>query len=315
MIRRRRRSDFHEIKTGNERWLVSYADFITLLFAFFVVMYSVSQVSEKKYQVLSDTLSSVFDGKVPVDAKIKELLDRYPMDNKGQISGLSPDVNLVDTEVLASEIQDALIHLVDPNDAKILATEDWVKIELSSKLLFASASATPSDEAQTLFHNIAGVLASYDNEVEVSGYTDNIPIRSQAFQSNWELSSARASSIVRLLEVDGVEPTRLSAVGYGEHRPVGNNDTPKGREENRRVVLMVARTQVERAVLSEQELQKEFPLSPLVPANQGGELLLTPQDPPEEPEPVQERPSAPQVEPVRLENGGLLFSSDPELPR
>jgi len=300
---RRRRSDFYTNKTGNERWLVSYADFVTLLFAFFVVMYSVSQVNEQKYQVLSETLSSVFNGQVPIDATIKELVDRYPLDDKGQITGISPEINYVDTEVLATEIQETLIHMVDPSQAKILATESWVKIEVNANLLFASGNATPSSEARSIFADIAQVLAPYDNEVEVSGYTDNIPIRNQVFQSNWELSSSRASSIVRLLEQRGVASERLSAVGYGENRPVADNTTLQGRAKNRRVVLKVARTVADSDSVQQDQMAREFGLLPITQ--------------PEEPNVQEENQSQSTgteavIEPIRLDSGGLLFTSDPE---
>ncbi len=310
MIRRRRHSDLYVSKTGHERWLVSYADFVTLLFAFFVVMYSVSQVSETKYKVLSESLASVFNAKVAVDAQIKESIDRYPLSDRGEISGLSPLVNFADTKVLASKIQDALMNMVDPSDVNIVATEDWVEVEINSNLLFPSASAEPSLDARSIFSHIATVIAPYENEVEVSGYTDNIPINTPAFRSNWELSSARASSIVRVLESKGVLPGRLSAVGYGEHRPVADNLSREGQGKNRRVVLMVARQKVDRPVKAMDELLVEFPLLPLSSKAQ----TLRDKDP----SPILTTTpelSAPAVEPVRLKNGGLLFSNNPELPR
>jgi chemotaxis protein MotB len=262
----RRREEYHESKSSHERWLVSYADFITLLFGFFVVMYSVSQVSEQKYRVLSDTLASVFEENTPLPADLDKDLDQYPKDNEGAISGLSPQVNLVDTAILAKELEVTLAHLVDPKHVSISATEDWVQIDLNANLLFLSGSADPSDQARDIFRDIGNKLAPYDNEIEVSGHTDNVPIHNSRFQSNWELSSARATSVVRLLADNGVKPGQLSAVGYGEFRPVADNASEGGRSANRRVVLMVARRAVERPVVAPDVITNPpEPPSPLRP--------------------------------------------------
>lgn len=295
---RRRRPERYETKTGHERWLVSYSDFITLLFGFFVVMYSVSQVSEQKYRALSNTLASVFDGNVPVEMQTDELLDQYPLDDRGKISGLSPQINLIDTKVLAKELEEVLVHLVEPKDITISATEDWVQIDVNANLLFASASATPSTEARRIFEQVAKVLAPYDNEVEVAGHTDNVPIATDRFASNWELSASRAASVVRLLSDDGVAAARLSAVGYGEFRPLASNQTVADRAKNRRVVLQVARHQVKSDFAP--PLAPPGPLPTVIDAANSAQQASS---------------SASEVAPVRLQNGGLLFSSDPDAPR
>jgi chemotaxis protein MotB len=312
----RRREEHYESKTGHERWLVSYADFITLLFGFFVVMYSVSQVSEQKYRVLSDTLASVFEGNSALPVDSDEMLDQYPLDQQGKISGLSPQVNLVDTEILAKELEDALVHLVDPKQVSITATEDWVQIDLNANLLFTSGSADPSDQARNIFRDIAAKLAPYDNQIEVSGHTDNVPIRTAKFQSNWELSAARASSVVRLLADNGVKPEQLSAVGNGEFRPIADNATEEGRSANRRVVLMVARHAVERPVVTPDVITQPGESNPIRPPMLP-DSALPEQKLPDQSEvtPPGNIPIAdPAFQPVRLKDGGLLFTADPEKP-
>lgn len=299
MIQHRRRAELHETKTGHERWLVSYSDFITLLFGFFVVMYSVSQVSEQKYRALSDTLANVFEGHVPVESRIDDVLDQYPLDNTGSVSGISPKLNLIDTQTLAKDLQELLVHLVEMQDISISATEQWVEIDVDANLLFASASADPSEEAKLIFKQVAELLAPYDNEIEVAGHTDNIPISTAQFASNWELSAARSVSVVRLLQEQGVAPSRLSAVGFGEFRPVEDNATIQGRTRNRRVVLKVARHQ---------------PSFHQYPLRQSATEVPTEITPAENASVEQAKPD-PAIEPVRLKNGGLLFTSDPELPR
>ena len=262
---RRRREEHQEHRSGNERWLVSYADFVTLLFGFFVVMYSVSQVSEQKYRVLSDSLAATFEGNRDVPAEVAAVPDQHPQDQQGKISGISPQINIVDPEVLAKELEDALVHLVNQAQVKISATELWVEINLNANLLFESGSADPSAQAQTIFRDIAAKLAPYDNEIEVSGHTDNVPIHTARFHSNWELSAARASSVVRLLVDNGVKPGQLSAVGYGEFRPLADNATEVGRSANRRVVLMVARHAVERPLVTPEELAEPASDAPIRP--------------------------------------------------
>lgn len=311
----RRREEHYESKTSHERWLVSYADFITLLFGFFVVMYSVSQVSEQKYRVLSDTLASVFEGNTSLPTDVDKMLDQYPLDEQGKISGLSPQVNLVDTEILAKELEEALVHLVDPKHVTITATEEWVQIDLNANLLFASGSADPSDQARNIFRDIAAKLAPYDNEIEVSGHTDNVPIRNAKFQSNWELSSARASSVVRLLAENGVKPEQLSAVGNGEFRPIADNATEEGRSANRRVVLMVARHAVERPVVTPDAIINPDESNPIRPPMVPESVL--PEQSPAQPDvtpPADSATPEPAVQPVRLKDGGLLFTADPEKP-
>lgn len=291
----RRRHHHHEIKTGHERWLVSYADFITLLFAFFVVMYSVSQVSDQKYRVLSETLASVFDGKVPIDAQIKELMDKYPLDETGQISGLSPLVNEVDTEILAKDLAESLVQMVKSGDVSILAMEDSVEINMNANALFESGSAEPSDAAKLTFKQVADHLQAKKYKVEVAGHTDNIPIKTSQYANNWALSSARATSIVGLLAEGGVNPTDLKASGFGEYQPISDNNTAIGRAQNRRVVLTVTKPIEPKAT---QNTHEREPL--IVPLSPDAQPTNTPDD---------------AIEPVRLKNGGLLFSRDPELPR
>lgn len=328
----RRRQEEQHSKSGHERWLVSYADFVTLLFGFFVVMYSVSQVSEQKYRVLSETLSSVFQGNTSQPVQTPSVDDGNPQSQQGKTSGLSAQVNLVDTEVLARELEDALIHLVKPGQVRISATEEWVQIDLNANLLFDSASAEPKPEARTIFRQIAEKLAPFANQIEVSGHTDNLPIRTAKFHSNWELSSARAAAVVRLLADDGVDPRQLSAVGFGEYRPIEDNRTEEGRAANRRVVLMVARHAVERSTVPLEQLPTTLPPpdaappveqstesstpSPAEPSANATETIAEPVAPPAEPAPPITVPqTAPAVEPVRLKSGGLLFTSDPERPR
>lgn len=317
MIHRRRHHQ-HEVKNGHERWLVSYADFITLLFAFFVVMYSVSQVNDQKYRVLSETLSKTFQGKVPNEAELKEIISNYPLDDQGQVSGLSPVAEHVETEVLARDLAQALVHMVKAGDVTILALDDAVAINMNANALFATGSATPSDAARDAFASVAGELSAKDYQVEVAGHTDDVPIRNSEFASNWELSATRATAIVQLLVSGGVAPSGLKAAGYGEYQPIADNSDAEGRAKNRRVVLTVTRQLTGETAPPSSQLEE-----PAASTNSTGSTAALKSEASNAAfEASRDSQSAPSeagatqnLAPVRLEDGGLLFSSDPELPR
>lgn len=292
----------HQEEVNHERWLVSYSDFITLLFAFFVVMYSISQVNEGKYRVLSETLNSAFShsseaSKVPLTLKPIQVGHPERHSSPGILSdGESGDQTENFLPLPASSITDAAMDslselfqqefpdLIDQELIQIHGNELWLEVELKSNVLFDSADAVPSSRALQIFKDMATLLQGYDNEIRVEGFTDNIPISTTKFPSNWELSSARAVTVVKLLADSGIEPHRLSAVGYGSYQPIADNTTELGRSANRRVVLMIARQ-------SQKERLKSSATSVVVPS------------------------SDEKIEPVETNGGGWLFSSNPELPR
>ena len=243
MARRRN----HEEHENHERWLVSYADFITLLFAFFVVMYSISSINEGKYKVLSESLVGVFSEPeraikpIPIgDEKPRTTEPDRSMieDNPNSSTSSEPSDPL---QEIASSMRDAFGDLIASEQLTVRGNELWVEIELNSSLLFPSGDAIPNETAFVLIEKVAKILAPYENPVHVEGFTDNLPISTSQFPSNWELSAARAASIVRMLAMDGVNEGRLAAVGYGEFQPVADNATPEGRARNRRVVLVISR--------------------------------------------------------------------------
>ncbi|SDU12309.1 flagellar motor protein MotD [Halopseudomonas salegens] len=238
---RRRMQPEHE---NHERWLVSYADFITLLFAFFVVMYSISSVNEGKYKVLSDTLVGAFNTpqRSIQPIQIGEEVPRgISSSSEFAASGRGDGEGQDALEDISQSLRSAFGDLISAGDLEVRGNELWIEIELNSSLLFPSADALPLDAAFTLIDRIADILAPYQNPIHVEGFTDNLPINSRQYPTNWELSAARAASVVRMLTNGGVDPQRLAAVGYGEHKPVADNTTAAGRRANRRVVLLVSR--------------------------------------------------------------------------
>jgi chemotaxis protein MotB len=272
MPRRRR----HEEPENHERWLVSYADFITLLFAFFVVMYAVSSVNEGKYRVLSDSLMAAFSGparslhpvqigemvRVPVAQGNMPATSLFEVDTPrrgvaegggGQLAegvtppeeeaagseGQGPGARLADMEALGRAFEESLASLIDDDLVTVRRHDEWVEVEIKTSILFASGSARLFGEAVPVLEELAGILARFPNPVQVEGFTDNVPISTLAYPSNWELSAARAASVVHLFTRAGVLPERMVAIGYGEYRPVADNDTPEGRAKNRRVVIVI----------------------------------------------------------------------------
>lgn len=240
---RRRLPEEH---ANHERWLVSYADFITLLFAFFVVMYSISSINEGKYRVFSESLDGIFNqpdrsfkpinvGDMKPRAPTSEGTRDQDSFGDGQASEREP------LEAIAQSVSEAFGDLINAQQLTLRGSETWLEIELSSALLFPSGDALPHDAAFAIVEKIAQILAPFENPIQVEGFTDNVAISTSQYPTNWELSAARAASVVRMLAMDGVAPSRMAAVGYGEFQPVSENDSAEGRSRNRRVVLVISR--------------------------------------------------------------------------
>jgi len=264
MARRKR----HEEHENHERWLVSYADFITLLFAFFVVMYSISSVNEGKYRVLSETLESVFSqptrssDPIQIGEVSRGQGERVASPGKPELPDFEIELpelpeqrppiseqSLRTINDISQQLSSALADLITNDDVSIKQTEDWLEVEINSNFLFASGDARLAREAVPVIGQIADVLAPVANPLQVEGFTDDQPINTPRFPSNWELSAARAASVVNLLDRFGIEPGRMSAIGYGEFKPIADNGTELGRQKNRRVVLVILGSQESRRTL------------------------------------------------------------------
>ncbi|XOV81538.1 MAG: OmpA family protein [bacterium] len=240
------RRRYIEADNDTDRWMVSYADFITLLFAFFVVMYAISSVNDEKYRVLSATLSETFavDSASPDPIQIGE-------PNKTA----SPHVvDLPDSTAFADQ-EEGDTFIEDPVEAadsllggfaelegiSVASNNDWLELSLDANLLFASGQTALTRTAARLLEPTLRLVSNTQNPLTIEGFTDNVPSESALYPSNWEISSARASSVARFFVAQGVRPERISAVGYGENFPIATNATPEGRAANRRVVVVIAR--------------------------------------------------------------------------
>lgn len=260
---RRKKKELPETE-NHERWLISYADFITLLFAFFVVMYSISSVNEGKYKTLSDSLGEAFSkqesGKVlsdkngtpftviqPIQVGTQPVtvqpldLPNPSLEEVEKKHELSQEIlrerrNLIEA---AEQMSEVLAPFVDADLVAVKKHDFWVELEMNSELLFASGEANLSLKALPILKKVSEIVRLMPNAIHVEGHTDDVPINTAKFPSNWELSSARATSVVRELVNEGIDPARLSAVGYGEFHPIADNSTEQGRFQNRRVVVVL----------------------------------------------------------------------------
>jgi chemotaxis protein MotB len=230
-----------------ERWLVSYADFITLLFAFFVVMYSTSTLNEGKYRVLSDSLFSAFrHERLPKEAEriVAPAIAPPPLALRPQRPAQSAQQSVKPQREqrlrgLAVKINDALRSLVQSGQVRLAQTPNGLAVEINASVLFAPAQAVLRTDSIVALKAVAEMLADVDNPIEVEGHSDNVPISTPQYPSNWELASARASSVVRLFIDAGVASDRLVAAGHAANLPVDSNDTPEGRARNRRVTILI----------------------------------------------------------------------------
>lgn len=263
MIRQRRRRAQH---ANHDRWLVSYADFITLLFAFFVVLYASAQVDQRKIGKLAMAIQTAFQelGVFPASGSnlprdlpplppeaLKKLRQAEQKNEKlaGPEEATIDEVNLA---TLQEELQQALKHEIASRAVALHRETEGLVISLREFGFFDSGSATLRDSAYPALDRIAAILAVRTCRLRIEGHTDNVPIHTPQMATNWELSTARSTELVRLLITRyRFSPERLSAAGYAEYHPIASNDTLQGRAQNRRVDLVILSDHVVRNESSE----------------------------------------------------------------
>ena len=238
-MRRRRRLDLDH--DHHDRWLISYADFITLLFAFFVVMYAVSAVNESKYRLLANSLGGAFGRPVAQGAPY---VRPSPADKPSpQVKPRTVIPPISEERSHMSKVASSLIEVMAPlvKEGKVRVTQSrrGVSIEIDANVLFAPGQAQLEANSLAVLRAVAEKLKQEPFKLEITGHTDVTPISNSAFASNWELSAMRATSVVRLLAANGIAPARLSAIGREASQPVASNMLAQGRARNRRVELMI----------------------------------------------------------------------------
>ncbi len=230
----------HEEHENHERWLVSYADFITLLFAFFVVMYSVSSVNEGKYRTVSESIKLALN---PINSIPSS---RLPFTIGNAKPKMIPSEAVSTNDPVIRRMREIMTK-INPNlkgdisEVKIVeSSHGTIMISLPESILFQSGEARVRSEALPFLQTIAQILIEMDRHIRILGHTDNVPIRTAQFPSNWELSAGRAVMVVRIFsELYGVPITHLSATGLADAKPIATNDTPEGRTKNRRVEIII----------------------------------------------------------------------------
>jgi chemotaxis protein MotB len=261
----------HESQEHEEldRWLVSYADYMTLMFALFVVLYAMAIIKEEEYTVLSQTLGTVFersqgqsqadDGEGvpgeglltnndPVDTEFN-LYGTSLMDEKGpellddqvQLSEVTEEKAGSPLESMEEDLKDALFDLIENGYADVKLNDDWLTIEFNSGLLFVAGSAAPTTSARLVMKEVNAIIGPVNNYIRVRGYTDDRPIATEIYSSNWELSIARAMVALKILATLDVDPARMAVEGYGQYAPFSDNETRQGRADNRKVVIALSK--------------------------------------------------------------------------
>jgi chemotaxis protein MotB len=258
----------HEEHVNSEAWAIPYGDLVTLLFALFTVMYAMSSVNEGKFRVLSDSMIAAFHG-APKSMQPVNIGDKQP--GKG---GDKPLVGVTPTALMKikqqfspggvlvprdptmengnpredqpgalirmeRQVQNAMQALIDAKMVTVRRENMWLEIEINTDILFPSGAGDFTPAAQPVLDKLAEVLQPFPNPIRVEGHTDNRPIRTAAFPSNWELSAGRAASVVHEFTQAGIDPLRLEIVGFGEFHPRQSNDSVEGRNANRRVSILV----------------------------------------------------------------------------
>jgi chemotaxis protein MotB len=252
-----------EEHSNHERWMVSYADFITLLFAFFVMLYSISIVNTGKFKILSESLTAAFTEpqrslepiqigdlarspaelpKVSVSDPDFEPIRPVEIRQMSMLADVDPEELREASQQLddiQKQVEQAMQDMIDEGVIAVNRSEYWIEITMNAEVLFDSGSATLYPRMVPVLTKLGKSLSDFPNNVHIEGHTDTVPISTDNYPSNWELSGSRAATVVRLLEFSGVRPNRLAAVGFGEHYPVASNSLASGRAKNRRVVAVV----------------------------------------------------------------------------
>lgn len=270
----------HEDHVNHEAWAIPYGDLVTLLLAFFVVMYAISSLNEGKYRAMADSLAEAFGGPPrtvqpiqlgDIQPRGSEMDRAPPVVTPGARGPVAPmplrnwttrpqlarahrtggegTAAAIDRAALARaqaqlnaislRVEEALSEMIDRQLVKVTRNQYWLEIEIKSDILFASGVAIPHVPAVETLQKLGDALQPFPNPLRIEGHTDDVPIKTVQFPSNWELSAARAASVVQIFAGRAIQPGRMAVIGYGEFRPLRDNATAEGRNANRRVVIVV----------------------------------------------------------------------------
>jgi chemotaxis protein MotB len=229
----RKRHEEHEEHENHERWLVSYADMMTLLFALFVVLFAISSLNKSKIEAFASSMTknkAIGQPAITTPMPIEDPVEPTP----------GNPVTRAQLEKLKEELEKALARAGVSKGAKVEIDAKGLTVSLTDGVLYESGEAVLLPHGVKILQAIGPKLSTFDNPVTVEGHTDNKPIRNPHFEDNWALSSARANTVVRyFLSTYHLDPERLEASGFAETRPLVPNDTPAHQATNRRVVVLI----------------------------------------------------------------------------
>ncbi|OGR13665.1 MAG: flagellar motor protein [Desulfobacterales bacterium RIFOXYA12_FULL_46_15] len=237
-------------KSGAPEWMCTFSDLVTLLMCLFVLLFAMSTTQQESYKELVQSLRSALGAQTVPEAGTREGLTMHPVpseeptDNQ-QIDELGGMIEK-EMEEIVSEVRELVLFNKLGGEVSVIKTEEGIVITMSDLLLFSEGGTKLSDKGYDILKMVAAVLSKLAYHVKIKGHTDSSPISSSLYPSNWELSSARASMVVRLLVDNGVPPQYISAEGYAHYHPVATNDTAKGRALNRRVEIVYERDSIAR---------------------------------------------------------------------
>lgn len=318
----RLRNRRHTIEHDNvHRWLVSYADYMTLMFALFVVLYAMAMVNEKPFESITESFGRVFqayedktknrghgDSVLLVNTSktskklygngILDVAGPELLDNEKQLSNISSSQVGNNLSSLEKELHTALYELVESGFAQLQIDGDWLEIELNSGLLFPSGSSSTTLSAEAILSAIYEVIGQASNFIRVRGYTDNQAINNEIYSSNWELSVFRATAILRVLETLGLNPARMAIEGYGQYYPSSDNLTAQGRAKNRKVVVAISKYGLEK---------KNLLTTPTIDLKSVEDI--TKNDGPDE----QGNDATNKIKVIRLDTGGIRITTRDEI--
>ncbi len=259
----------HEDHINHEAWAIPFGDLMTLLLAFFVVMYAISSVNEGKYRAASASMHAAFRGlprtvapiqvgtnantttspeinmgqQIDRDSTIEMPKSASMIDDMGEGSMAELAVGMFDEEnsleLMEEELKEVLSDLILDDVIQVESSSDWIEVRIKSDVLFQSGESDLTETSLTSMQRFIQVVGKFNNRMKIEGHTDNVPISSWRFKSNWELSSARAISVVHMMQKEGIKSSRLRVVAYGETKPLDSNTTLAGRQKNRRVNIII----------------------------------------------------------------------------
>lgn len=254
-----------EVEEGAPRWMATFADLVTLLMCFFVLLFSMSSTQQESFKELIKSLKSALGVQQVPEAGTREGLTMHQVPEKAdpeEAEAVDEAGGMVQNEIddIVSDVRELIMFNQLGGMVKVEGDETGAVITISDVILFPAGSATMSGQGLRIMKKIANVLSQFRYHIKIAGHTDTTPIRTALYPSNWELSADRACEVVRFLTSQGINPQMMSAVGYSEYHPIATNDTNEGRSQNRRVEIIYERQAIEQRVIK-QDFDPDTPVS------------------------------------------------------